>query len=128
MSRLAARFLLASLTSVALAVMCGCSLHRSAGSMTISPGTPLLLRIRAPEPTELDIEVWNRGPADVRFEQVQPGTNEFAKGVLRGGGHEFRWTALTRHLELSLETTGEATVAYTVRSKAGVRVEMTRKP
>ncbi len=112
-----------ALSSVPLALLAACSAHRMAGSTGVAPQQPIVLRVRAPEPIDVRVQLWNRGPADVRFEQSQPGSDAFATGVLVAGGPEFTWEATTAHLELVLTTAeGDATIAYTVRSESGLDV------
>ena len=108
---------------LALAAFCSCSYHRTAGSMQVRAGHPVHLQFEAPEPIDVEVEVWSKGPADVAWQAMSPSVT--ATGVLKPGGREARWDANTRKLAIRFSVTeDDATVQYTVRSDRGFQVSM----
>jgi len=117
-----------ALLSVGLLCSCANVAGRMAGTMKVTASKAVLLRLESGELANLQLQVWNRGPNDVRFEQVEPGPSEQAKGVLRAKGREFHWQATTKHLELKLTVAeGEGRVGYVVRSDRAVNVTVSAK-
>lgn len=91
--------------------------HRVAGSCSLTNANALTLRVQSDDPSNVEIEIWNRGPSVVHYTQVKPQSAEAITGKLQPKSRELSWTATTRDLELLVTTdSGEATIGYVVRS------------
>jgi len=102
---------------------CSCSSHRSAGSMQVRAGHPVRLLLESPEPIEVEVEIWSKGPADVTWHGLSAAAT--AMGVLEPNGREATWDATTRRLEFELSVAeDQARVHYTVRSDRGFKISM----
>ena len=109
--------MLPSARSLLVLLLAGCtwSNPRIAGSIPLPPGSQRTLRVTAPEPKDLTVELWNRGPGRVTFRRVQPTRDETGQGVLAPGAGELRWQATTAAMAIELlAESGEATVGYAV--------------
>jgi hypothetical protein len=94
---------------------------RVASSIPIPANGVRTLELTCPEPTRLNIEIWNRGPGAVTFRSFDTLDNLVAQGPLVDADAEYRMFATTERVRI--EFTGDATgatVAYIVRSKGSV--------
>lgn len=112
-----------ALTLLSLAALCSCSSHRSAGAMQVHAGRPVQLLLEAPDPIDVQVEIWSKGPSEVTWRGLTGTTT--ATGVLRPHGREATWNATTTKLQVELTVAEEhADVRYTVRSNRGFSLSM----
>jgi hypothetical protein len=105
-----------------LAAAAACSSANSiAGSFEVLPDRPYVLRMQSPSAIDLEVQLWNRGPAEVAFERRLPRGGDPAAGTLPPDRDEVTWHATTTELEIVLSTAaGNAVVAYTMRASGVV--------
>lgn len=111
-----------------LASLAACAGHRVAGSMQVTANDPVILRVESSDPASIDVQIWNRGPDVVHFEEVHPQAAKPSSGVMNTANREHTWQATTRHFELHMTVKdGEASLGYVVRSDRGVSLTMGHK-
>jgi len=94
----------------------------------VNANDPVILRVESADPASIDVQVWNRGPGVVHFEQVHPKAVEQPRGLMEPKGREHAWQAKTTHFELVMTVKeGEASLGYVVRSDRGVSLTMGQK-
>jgi hypothetical protein len=105
----------------------GCVTWRSeiAGSIPLAAGQTRSLELRAPEPKELRIELWNRGPGVVTFRSFDANGNVHTHGPLDPGTGEIRMQAAAELMAIEVTADAQgATVAYAIRSRGSVTATM----
>lgn len=97
----------------------------TAGSIAVPAGTTRTLHVRATEPRELRLHLWNRGAGTVQVTPVAPLALEPASSVLQPNAGDLRWqvTATTLSIELT-GGQGDTTVGYELHANGKVTVDV----
>jgi hypothetical protein len=99
-----------------------------AGSVPLPPDATRTLHVAAPQPKDIVVELWNRGPGRVTFRSVAPTLDATTRGELDPIGGDARWSI--RAQEFAIELTADAagaSVGYTVRAVGSLELD-TRVP
>lgn len=92
-----------------------------ASSIPVPANAVRTLEVTCPEPTKLNVEIWNRGPGAVTFRSFDTLDNVVAEGPLADADAEYRVSATTERVRIQFTAyAAGATVGYVVRSGGSV--------
>jgi hypothetical protein len=128
MPTMPARSPLTALLALLSFVACQARGVRIASSIPIPAGETRALRLSAPRPTDLSVELWNEGPGGVRCRRLEPAGELTADATLAPDRGELRLTATTTELLVELTADGDAAnVRYTARSAGSLKTEVLQR-